>query len=131
MRKNKWKKHNSTAITSGYMATVIVTARAAVIINISASASCDQTSERIGRAKRQLQRLENDCIRESAHCEALKTPSGIDAALRKFHLAMRPANPDQNVRMNKMGVPVLGQTSVAQARKRVQERTAAYKVRSR
>ena len=129
MKKNRRikKQYNVTIAAASHLASVVVMVVVMVIINMLASSNCDQAMERIGKNNKVLAGLKNDYKRELANWEEMKTPERINQALRKHCLAMRPARPEQIVRMQANGEPNLGQYSVAQSRKRNLGKTVQYR----
>ena len=98
-----------------------------VIVNLLASSSCSQLMKSIGEKERTLNRLEDECKRESARWEEMKTPEKLELALNRHGLAMRYPKSSQIVRMRPDGRPVPGQLSVAKAVQRAKAScTASY-----
>lgn len=97
---------------------VIVMLFIMVFVNFLASSSCQQLLKSIGEKERQLAKLEEERVRESARWEEMKTPERLESALLRHGLAMRYPRPDQVVRMKANGKPYPGQLSVAKAGQR-------------
>lgn len=89
-----------------------------VILNLLSSSSCNQLLKQKGEMEHELARLENDRTREASRWEEMKTPEGIERALRGNGLAMKLPRPDQTVIMMPNGQPRPGQISLAQANAR-------------
>lgn len=94
-----------------------------VVVNLVADARCRQTKDSIGEKERQLARLEQDRVRESAAWEAMLTTENLDRALTRHGLKMlRYPKPEQVIRMDASGTPRYGQQSVKLA---IQRKAAA------
>ena len=89
-----------------------------VFVNFLASSTCQHMMTSIGEKERQLAKLEEERVRESARWEEMKTPEKIESALLRHGLAMRYPKPDQVVRMKADGRPYPGQLSVERAKRR-------------
>ena len=89
-----------------------------VFVNFLASSACQHMMTSIGEKERQLAKLEEERVRESARWEEMKTPEKIESALLRHGLAMRYPKPDQVVRMKADGRPYPGQLSVERAKRR-------------
>ena len=115
MKKNRKrsKKMSVMASRSMHVGGVLVMFFVMVIVNLLASSSCNQLMKSIGEKERQLLKLEEDCERECANWDAMKTCENLDKALLKFGLSMRYTHSDQVVYMASRGRPKPGQVSVA------------------
>lgn len=120
MKKNKKipKRMSVIAKTSMRFGTIIVCFVIMVILNLLSSSSCNQLLKQKGEMERELVRLEDSRTREASRWEEMKTPEGIERALRGNGLAMKLPRPDQTVIMMANGQPRPGQISVAQAKAR-------------
>lgn len=81
-------------------------------------ARCSALSQEIGKAEKELKKLERDCQREVANWDELKTPDRLRTALTRHCLDMDKPNHEQVVHMNRQGRPDPGQMSVARIRAR-------------
>ena len=120
MRKNRKRTKKMSVVASNTMhfGAVIVMLFIMVFVNFLASSSCQQLLKSIGEKERQLAKLEEERVRESARWEEMKTPERLESALLRHGLAMRYPRPDQVVRMKANGKPYPGQLSVAKAGQR-------------
>lgn len=127
MRKNRKisKKMSVVAGRSVQIGAIGMMIVAMVILNILASTTCDQLSNGIGRKERMLEKLEDDCRRESGRWEAMMTPEKLETALLRHGLSMTYPKDSQIVRMKSDGRPYPGQLSVALANQRRREALAA------
>lgn len=117
--------------TMRFGAIILLSAVMAVFYMFSASGSHRLMTIK-GQKQAELARLENDCRRESSRWEALITPEGLEKALRRNALAMKPPRPDQNIEMLANGRPRLGQPSLARlARRGETTKQVSYRRKSR
>lgn len=114
------------AKTSMRFGAIIVFFVVMVILNLLSSSSCNQLLKQKGEMERELVRLEDAREREASRWEEMKTPEGIERALRGNGLAMKLPRPDQTVIMLPNGQPRPGQISIAQANAR--NKTVAARV---
>ena len=89
-----------------------------LMLNVLTESRNDHISERIGKATKELERLEDVRTRESCRWEEMKAPGRLESALLRHGLSMKPARAEQNVYMKADGSPYPGQLSVARARQR-------------
>ncbi len=129
MRKNRKRSKKMSVLTSHsmYVGAVIMMLFVMVIVNLLASSSCDQLMKAIGEKERQILKLEDEYIRESARWEGMLTAKNIEQALASRGMAMHMPRAAQIIRMGADGRPTPGQFSVARAEQRAKTRlTAQY-----
>ncbi len=129
MRKNRKRSKKMSVLTSHsmYVGAVIMMLFVMVIVNLLASSSCDQLMKAIGEKERQILKLEDEYIRESARWEGMLTAKNIERALASRGMAMHMPRAAQIIRMGADGQPTPGQFSVARAEQRAKTRmTAQY-----
>ena len=120
MRKNRKRTKKMSVVASNTMrfGAVILVLVVMVFVNFLASSSSQHLMASIGEKERQLAKLEEERVRESARWDEMKTPEKIESALLRHGLAMRYPKPDQVVRMKADGCPYPGQLSVERAKRR-------------
>lgn len=133
MRKNRKrsKKMSVMASHSMHVGAVIMMLFVMVIVNLLASSSCDQLLKSIGEKERQLLKLEDEHVRESARWEGMLTAKNIERALSVRGMSMHTPRAVQIIRMGEDGQPTPGQFSVARAEQRAKTRMTAQYRRSR
>ena len=102
-----------------------------VILNLLSSSSCNQLLKKTRTLEQQIDRLEDERASEASRWEKLKTPEGIERALRGLCLPMKVPRSNQTVIMAKDGKPRPGQVSVAEANRRNKGVTAFVGTRGR
>ncbi len=89
---------------------------------------CTSIQREIGKAEKEFDALESECVRETARWDRMKTPEKLAECLVRFGLEMKMQRQDQIVRMNRDGRPEPNQIAVARARSRVRAiENMAYK----
>lgn len=134
MAKNRKVSRKQSVVVQGatMLCGVILMLFAMVVVNLLADSSCSQLRKSIGAKEKQLQRLADDCRRESARWDEMTTPDRLEVALQRHGLSMHLAKPTQNVRMTAAGKPVPGQLSVARMAQRSRTAsTASFKPSTR
>ena len=106
------------------MGIIMLTFFAMVIFNLLASQNCKQLAKTIGDKERTLQKLEEDCQRESYRWDQMKSADNLETALRDDGLAMHYPKAGQVVRMDSRGEPFPGQIAVYKAAQRKGEMRA-------
>ena len=130
MKRNRKRSKKMSVIASHsmYAGAVIMMLFVMVIVNLLASSSCDHLLKSIGEKERQLKRLDDEYVRESARWEGMLTTKNLEWTLRRHLLSMRMPRPDQVIHMGADGRPIPGQLSVASATQRAKTRmTAQYR----
>ena len=74
---------------------------------------CDQLGSEIKRDENRLRKAGDECQRESARWKQNLTPEKLNEALMYHGLTMNRPKDDQIVRMDRRGVPIPGQRSLA------------------
>lgn len=130
MRKNckRSRKMSVLAESSMRIGVVIVTIGVMSIVSMQLNSTCDQLLKGIGEKERQLGRLEEERVRQSARWEEMKTPDRLEQNLARHGLAMYYPKADQIVRMKSDGRPYPGQLAVAKARQRNGLSAAMYQM---
>ena len=120
MRKNSKKSKSLSVLTLHTVnaAGVILTLFVMVIVNLLASSSGSRMVGSIREKERELARLEEERMRESARWEEMMSPEKLEIALVRNGLSMKYPRPDQVIRMREDGRPYPGQLSVNMAAKR-------------
>ena len=120
MRKNSKKSKSLSVLTLHTVnaAGVILTLFVMVIVNLLASSSGSRMVGSIREKERELARLEEERMRESARWEEMMSPEKLEIALVRNGLSMKYPRPDQVIRMRADGRPYPGQLSVNMAAKR-------------
>lgn len=133
MRKNRKRSKKMSVMRSHsvHVCAVIMMLFVMVIVNLLASSSCDQLMKSIGEKERQLLKLEDEYVRESARWEGMLTAKNIERALAGRGMAMHTPRAAQIIRMGADGQPMPGQFSVARAEQRAKTRMTAYNSRAR
>ena len=132
MRKNRRIPVKRSVIMqrAAHVGAIILSFFFAVILNLLATSSCNQLMKSIGSKERELARLEDECKRESARWEEMRTPERLEHALVSHNLVMRYPKASQTIRMRSDGRPYPNQLSVAKASMRVhplETATASYR----
>ncbi len=127
MKKNRKRSKKMSVMFTHSMNVVVVIMMlfVMVIVNLLASSSCDQLMKSIGEKERQLLKLEDEHVRESARWEGMLTARNIERALASRGMAMHTPRAAQIVRMGPDGQPTPGQFSVARAEQRAKTRMTA------
>ena len=120
MRKNRkvGKRMSVVAATTMRFGAILMVFFVMVVINQLASSRCTLLNKATGDLKRELERLEDSCQRESTRWEKLKTPENIERALIRHGLSMKTPRPDQCVSMMANGQPRPGQLALTRAKMR-------------
>lgn len=120
MKKNRIVSKKMSVVTGVTVrfAAILAALFIMVVLHLLAATSCQNLQKAIGEKERQLVRLEDERVRESARWEEMKTTEQLEQMLAKHGLKMRYSKSDQVVRMSSNGVPQPGQRSVAKARMR-------------
>lgn len=115
MRRNHYRRNAKmggfpcSASMPGFIVLVVLVALAYWGLD----AKCNALGDDIKRKEQEMQRLEDEFVREEARWNANKTPEKLDAALLSHGLSMGYPRADQIVRMTDGGVPAEGQVSLA------------------
>ena len=134
-RNRKVKKHSRFTMNSVNTVALIVLSFLALMVYWSQDTHCATLAQEIGRAEKELKRLESDYHRELSSWDAQKTTDKLHQQSIYHGLDMEPTKPEQIVRMGANGLPLPGQISVARinARRSRMDRMAVVEnsVRSR
>ena len=118
-RNKKVKKYSRCTMNSVNIVTLIVLSFLAIMIYWSQDSYCSTLAQEIGKAEKEYKRLENDCQREAASWDRLKTPDNLRQAFIRHGLDMDRPNQEQVIHMDAKGLPKPGQMSVARIRRRL------------
>ena len=134
-RNRKVKKHSRCTMNSVNIVALIVLSFFAIMVYWSQDARCATLAQDIGRAEKELKRLESDYHRELSSWDGLKTPDNLHQALIRHGLDMAQPHQEQIVHMGANGLPLPGQISLPRinARRSRMDRMAVVEntVRSR
>lgn len=130
MKKNRKRSKKLSVVGSRslHFGAVLVVLFAMILLNLLANTSCNQTMKSIGDKERQLVRLEEELLRESARWEEMKSSENLERLMLRNGISMKLPRPDQYVYMRADGTPRPGQLSVARAR---QQRLAGSQLAAR
>ena len=119
MKRNKRvKKYSRCAVNSVNAGALLVLMFFAMMVYWAQDAHCNELSQEIGKAEKELKKLESDYEREVSSWDELKTPDNLRQALIRHGIDMVQTNPGQVINMNASGKPMPGQMSVARIRQR-------------
>ena len=107
---------------------VVIALLVASLVRMRAESTCQDLRRTIVEKERELAKLNDSLVRESARWEEMTTPEKLEQALVRHGLSMRYPRPSQMIRMTADGRPYPNQLSVAKAEQRASLRaTASYR----
>ena len=133
MRKNRKCSNRMSVVAerSMHVGAVLFAAFVMTIVNLLASSSGSQLERSNGEKEKQIARLGEDVVRESARWEEMMSVRQLESALLKFGLSMKYARPDQVVRIRADGRPYANQLSLARLSRDGGLRMTAQNVRTK
>lgn len=112
MRKNH-KRRVKTSVFPRSVTGLIIVAVGLMLAYWGLDSKCAQLGDELRKSEAQLQKLNDEFQRENARWKSNLTTEKLSDAMLHHGLAMSYPKADQIVRMDRKGVPVTGQRSLA------------------